>query len=69
MVKLSVCSLMEAFALAAGIPTSVWRIVPDHTTATAPPEVRITNVMLEDRIRILRVRQCMASSQEGNHDE
>jgi hypothetical protein len=69
MANLNVSSLMEAFALAAGIPPSVWRTVPDHTTATAQPEVRMKNVMLKDRIRILGVRHCMASTQEGNHDE
>jgi hypothetical protein len=46
--KLNVSSLMEAFALAAAIPPSVWRTVPDHPTATAQPEAAMKKVMLKE---------------------
>ena len=65
MANLNLSSLMEAFALAAGIPPSVWRTVPDHTTAMAQPNARVKTVMLKVRIQILGVRQRMTPTQEG----
>ncbi len=62
MANLNLSSLMEAFALAAGISPSVWRTVPDHTTATTQPEARMKKVMLKVRIRTVGVRQCMPPS-------
>ena len=43
MVNPTLSSLMEAFALAAGIPPPVWRTVPDHTIATTQTEARTNN--------------------------
>jgi hypothetical protein len=66
MANLNFSSLMEAFALAAGTPPSVWRVVPDHTTATAQlsHEASAAETQNSDRwgtpVPALR---------EGNHDE
>ena len=48
MVSLNLSSLMESFALAAGIPPSDWRTVSNHPTATAQPEAPMKKVMLKE---------------------
>ncbi len=47
MASLNLSSLMESFALAAGIPPSVWRTVSTHPTATAQPEAPMKKVVLK----------------------
>ena len=68
MASLNLSSLMESFALATGIPASVWRTVSNHTTATAQPEAPMKKAIVKVRIRILGLRECMAP-QKQNHDE
>jgi len=41
MAKQYLDSVLEAFILAAGIPSSVWRTVPDHTTMMAQHKARM----------------------------
>jgi hypothetical protein len=60
--NLNLSSLLEAFALAAGIPPCIWRTVPDHTTATAQPEAGMKKVIPKDRIWTVGERQWMPLS-------
>jgi hypothetical protein len=46
--SLNLSSLMEAFALAAGIPPYVWRTVSNHPTATAQSEAPMKKGMLKE---------------------
>ena len=48
MATLNLSSLVPAFALAAGIPPSIWRTVSNHPTATAQPEAPMKKVMLKE---------------------
>ncbi len=61
-------SLLEPFALGAGIPESVWRSVPVHKVPVLQVEVRIKDVILKSHIEDLDV-PLQGHSEEGNHDE
>jgi len=66
--KLNLRSLLEGFALAAGIPPSTWQTVPRHRGAMARPQVRIEDVMLKFDIEYLDL-PLSGHSEAGNHDE
>jgi hypothetical protein len=66
--KLNLSSLLEAFALGAGIPESVWRTVPVHRVPVIQAEVRTKDVILKSRIEDLNV-PLQGHSEKGNHDE
>ena len=68
MARLNLSSLMEAFALAAGIPPSVWRAVSNHPTATAQPEESLKKVMLKENSNTWAT-PVHGPTQEGNDDE
>gem|GEM_PF-6431521 len=48
MASRNLSSAMEAFALAAGIPPSVWSTVSNHITATAQPEAPMKKAMSKE---------------------
>jgi len=60
--KLNLSSLLEAFALGAGIPLSVLRTVPVHKVSVSQAEARAKDVILKPHNEDLL-------SEEGNHDE
>jgi hypothetical protein len=66
--KLNLSSLLEGFALAAGILPSTWQTVPRHRGALARPEVRIEDVMLKFDIKYLDL-PLSGQSEAGNRDE
>ena len=68
MAKLNLSSLLEAFALGAGIPESVWRTVPVHRVPVIQAEVRTKDVILKSSIEDLSV-PLQSHSEKGNHDE
>ena len=68
MAKLNLSSLLEAFALGAGIPESVWRTVPVHRVPVIQAEVRIKDVILKSHIAELNA-PLNSHTEEGNLDE
>jgi hypothetical protein len=66
--KLNLSSLLEAFALGAGIPESVWRTVPVHKVPVMQAEVRTKGVILKSHIEDLNV-PLQSHSEGGNLDE
>ena len=68
MAKLNLSSLLEAFALGAGIPESVWRTVSVHKAPVIQAEARTKDVMLKSHIKDLNV-PLQSHSEEGNRDE
>lgn len=68
MPKLSLSSLLESFALAAGIPPSIWQTVPRHSAAMAQPEARIESAMLKSNIEYVDL-PLLDHSEAGNRDE
>jgi len=66
--KQNLSSLLEAFALGAGIPRSVLRTVPVHTVPVIQAEVRIKDVILKSHIEKLNA-PLQSHSEEGNPDE
>ena len=68
MPKQNLSSLLEAFALGAGIPRSVLRTVPVHKVPVIQAEVRIKDVILKSHIEKLNA-PLQSHSEEGNPDE
>jgi hypothetical protein len=60
--------MLEAFALGAGIPQSVWCTVPVHKDPVINAEVRIKDVILRSNIEELNA-PLQSHSEEGNLDE
>ena len=68
MAKLNLSSLLEAFALGAGIPQSVLRTVPAHKVPAIQADVQIKGVTLKAHSQDLDV-PLRSHSGEGKHDE
>jgi len=66
--NLNLSSLLEAFALGAGIPQPLWRTVPVHKVPEIQAEVRIEDAILKSHVEDLTV-PLQGHSEEGNHDE
>jgi hypothetical protein len=66
--KLNLSSLLESFALAAGIPPSTWQTVPRNSPTMAQPTARIKDKMLKSNIEYLDL-PLLGHSEAGNRDE
>ena len=68
MANLNLRSLLEAFALGAGIPQSFWRTAPVHKVPVSQAEARAKGVILKSHIEDLDV-PWQGNSKEGQTDE
>ena len=68
MANLNLSSLLEAFALGADIPQSLWRTDPVHKVPVILAEVRIKDSKLKSHIEDFNV-PLEGHPEEGNYDE
>ena len=68
MAKLNLSSLLEAFALGAGVPQSVLRAVPVRKVPVGPAEARTKDVILKFHVEELNAPS-QSHSEGGNLDE
>jgi hypothetical protein len=66
--KLNLSSMLEAFALAAGIPPSAWQTVPRRTVEMASPQARIQGVTLKSNVEYLHL-PLVGHTEAGDRNE